>query len=192
MEIRDTRQTTLQRNAGIKAARGELIYFLDDDSTPPPGNLLRLAPHFADPKVQMVGGPNLCPPGAPALEKVFALVLSSRLAFGPSRARYKQVGQVRAASEKELILCNLAARRQTMLDLGGFNEAPIPTKKRLWMNCKSAAESPSTIRPHCHRLPAQPQSCKDADDLRTGRAEYCAYPTFGSALNLFRRCFVYT
>ena len=67
------KQPSVQRNAAMKAARGELIYFLDDDSVPPPGNLRRAVAHFADPKVQMVGGPNLCPPEAPTLEQVFAL-----------------------------------------------------------------------------------------------------------------------
>jgi len=86
------KQPSVQRNQGMNAARGELIYFLDDDSTPPPGNLRRVAAAFDDPKVQMVGGPNLCPPDAPMLEHVFALVHASWLAFGPSRARYASVG----------------------------------------------------------------------------------------------------
>ena len=136
------KQPSAQRNAGLKAASGEIIYFLDDDSAPIPGNLRRAVAHFKDPKVQMVGGPNLCPPEAPPLEQVFALVLASWVAFGPSRARYAAVGQVRETTEKELILCNLLARRQTMLELGGFNEALIPMKRmHSWMSCKRGAES---------------------------------------------------
>jgi succinoglycan biosynthesis protein ExoA len=127
-------QPSAQRNAALKAARGELIYFLDDDSAPEPGNLQRAVSHFKDLKVQMVGGPNLCPMDAPSLEQVFALVLGSWLAFGPSRARYKAVGQVRETSEKELILCNLLARRQAMLDLGGFNEALYPNEENALMD----------------------------------------------------------
>src|SRR5512136_2369180 len=80
------KQPSAQRNAALKAARGELIYFLDDDSEPDPGNLRRVLACFQDPAVKMVGGPNLCPPQAPALEQVFARVLASWLAFGPSRA----------------------------------------------------------------------------------------------------------
>ena len=127
-------QPSAQRNAALKAAHGDLIYFLDDDSAPEPGNLRRAVSHFKDPKVQMVGGPNLCPPDAPPIEQVFALVLASWLAFGPSRARYAAVGQVRETSEKELILCNLLARRQTMLDLGGFNEALYPNEENALMD----------------------------------------------------------
>jgi succinoglycan biosynthesis protein ExoA len=128
------RQPSVQRNAAIRAARGELIYFLDDDALPDLGNLRRAVQHFADPTVQMVGGPNLCPPEAPGLEQVFALVLGSWLAFGPSRARYARVGTVRATSEKELILCNQLARRQTLLDLGGFDEKLYPNEENALMD----------------------------------------------------------
>jgi succinoglycan biosynthesis protein ExoA len=128
------KQPSAQRNAALKAARGDLIYFLDDDSCAEAGNLRRAVAHFSDPKVQMVGGPNVCPGEAPALEQVFALVLASWLAFGPSRARYTAVGQVRETSEKELILCNLLARRQAMLELGGFNEALYPNEENALMD----------------------------------------------------------
>lgn len=128
------KQPSVQRNTGLAAARGELICFLDDDSLAPPGHLRRAAVHFRDPQVQMVGGPNVCPPDAPELEQVFALVLSSWLAFGPSRARYTSVGAVRATGEKELILCNLIARRDTLRELGGFNEALYPNEENALMD----------------------------------------------------------
>lgn len=122
------RQPAVQRNHAIRAARGELIYFLDDDCVPAPGNLRRAVAHFADPEVKMVSGPNLCPASAPLLEQVFAVVHSSWLAFGPSRARYTPVGRVRTTSEKELIGCNLMARRDVLLELGGFHEALYPNE----------------------------------------------------------------
>jgi len=127
-------QPSVQRNAAVKAALGELVYFLDDDSAPAPGNLRRAVAHFRDPRVQMVGGPNLCPPEAPPLEQVFARVLASGLAFGPSRARYAAVGRTRATSEKELILCNLLARRSALLELGGFDETLYPNEENALMD----------------------------------------------------------
>ena len=128
------RHPSVQRNAALKEARGEWVYFLDDDSVPSAGNLRQALKHLDDPAARMVGGPNLCPPEAPPLEQVFGVVLSSWIAFGPSRARYIPVGEARPTSEKELILCNLLAHRDTMLELGGFNEALYPNEENALMD----------------------------------------------------------
>ena len=182
------RQPSVQRNAAMKAARGELIYFLDDDSAPEAGNLKRVTAHFGDPSVEMVGGPNLCPGNAPGLEQSFALVLASWLAFGPSRARYSQVGQVRETSEKELILCNLAARRDTILALGGFNEALYPNEENALMDEVQRRGGKLIYDPQVivRRRP-RPSLKFFANMLMTygrGRAEqFRLHPTPGSALN---------
>ena len=181
-------QPSAQRNAALKTARGDLIYFLDDDSATEPGNLRRAVSHFRDPKVQMVGGPNLCPPDAPPIEQVFAMVLASWLAFGPSRARYAAVGQVRETSEKELILCNLLARRQSMLDLGGFNEALYPNEENALMDELQKQGGKLIYDPQLlvHRRPRSSLKAF-ARMLMTygrGRAEqFRVHPTPGSALN---------
>ena len=181
-------QPSAQRNAGLKAAQGDLIYFLDDDSVPEPGNLRRAVAHFDDPKVQMGGGPSICPREAPPLEQVFARVLASWLAFGPSRARYAAVGQVRETSEKELILCNQFARRQALLDLGGFNEALYPNEENALMDELQKRGGKLIYDPQLlvHRRPRS--SLKSfARMLMTygrGRAEqFRLHPTLGSALN---------
>ncbi|HWD91161.1 MAG TPA: glycosyltransferase family 2 protein [Verrucomicrobiae bacterium] len=125
---------SMKRNAAIRAAKGELIYFLDDDSVPLPGNLRRAVAHFSDPKVQMVGGPNVCPPDAPTIELTFANVMGSWLAFGPSCARYRPVGKLRDSSEKELISCNLVSRRDVLLEAGGFDESLYPNEENALMD----------------------------------------------------------
>jgi cellulose synthase/poly-beta-1,6-N-acetylglucosamine synthase-like glycosyltransferase len=182
------KQPSAQRNAGLKEAKGDLIYFLDDDSVPPPQNLRRAVERFTDPAVQMLGGPNLCPPDAPALEQVFALVLASLLAFGPSRARYSAVGELRQSSEKELILCNLVARRQTMLELGGFNEALYPNEENALMDELQKRGGKLLYDPQLtvERRP-RPNLRSFARMLKTygrGRAEqFRLHPTFGSAPN---------
>lgn len=188
------RQPSAQRNAALKAARSQLIYFLDDDSVPQPANLRRAAARFNDLQVKMLGGPNLCPPDAPALERVFALVLAS-WAFGPSRARYAAVGQVRETSEKELILCNLLARRDALLELGGFNEALYPNEENALMDELQERGGKLIYDPQFTVYRRPRASLKAfAKMLMTygrGRAEqFRLHPTAGSALNFVPPLFV--
>lgn len=189
------KQPSAQRNAAMKAAHGELLFFLDDDSVALPDSLRHALNHFTRPEVALVGGPNLCPPDAPALEQVFALVLSSWLAFGPSRARYAQVGPARETSEKELILCNLVARRETMLRLGGFNEALYPNEENALMDelQKSGAKLVYEPQMIVHRRPRRTLRAF-ARMLMTygrGRAEqFRLHPTPGSALNFVPPAFL--
>ena len=189
------KQPSIQRNTGLKSARGELIYFLDDDSVAPPGNLRCAIKHFRDPKVKIVGGPNVCPADAPELEQVFALVLSSWLAFGPSQARYASVGAVRESSEKELILCNLVARRDAMLELGGFNEALYPNEENALMDELQKRGGKLIYDPDLivHRRPraSLKSFCKMLMTYGRGRAEqFRETPTLGSALNFVPPAFL--
>ena len=189
------RQPAIQRNAALKAARGELVYFLDDDAEPRPENLRAGVAHFSDPAVQIVGGPNLCPPDAPRLEQVFAVVLASWLAFGPSRARYTPVGALRSSSEKELILCNMLARRQPLLELGGFDEALYPNEENALMDELERRGGRLLYDPHfaAQRRP-RPTLRAFLKMLMTygrGRAEqFRTHPTPGSALNFVPPLFV--
>src|SRR5688572_26017317 len=181
------KQPSVQRNAAMRAAHGELIYFLDDDSVAPPGNLRRAVEHFRDPNVAIVGGPNICPPEVPALEHVFALVLAS-WALGPSRARYTPVGSLRETGEKELILCNQFARRDTMLLHGGFNEALYPNEENALMDDLQKAGRKLLYDPELFVYRRPRRTLKSfAKMLMTygrGRAEqFRVNPTVGSALN---------
>jgi succinoglycan biosynthesis protein ExoA len=189
------RQPSIQRNVGLKAARGQLIYFLDDDSVPGPENLRRAVRHFVRTEVQMVGGPNVCPADAPNLEKIFALVLGSWLAFGPSRARYTPVGDTRVTSEKELILCNLVARREALVELGGFNEALYPNEENALMDELQKRGGELMYDPELV-VARRPRSslkafAKMLGTYGRGRAEqFRLHPTFGSALNFVPPLFV--
>ncbi len=182
------RQPSVQRNTAMRAARGELVYFLDDDSTPPPGNLRTAVAAFADPQVKLLGGPNICPPDAPLIEQVFALVHASWLAFFSSRARYAPVGKPRAAGEKELILCNLVARRDAFLEAGGFNEALYPNEENALMDELQKRGGILWYDPGfiVYRRPRNSLKafCKMLINYGRGRAEQVRlHPTIGSAPN---------
>jgi succinoglycan biosynthesis protein ExoA len=182
------RQPSVQRNAAIRAAGGEIIYFLDDDSTALPGNLRRAVEHFKSPEVKMAGGPSLCPDAAPQLEHAFALTMGSGLAFGPSCARYRSVGALRPASEKELILCNLLSRRDALLELGGFNESLYPNEENALMDELQKRGGKLLYDPELivyrHPRPTFKAFCKMLLNYGRGRAEqFRLHPTAGSALN---------
>ena len=182
------KQPSVQRNTAIRAARGELTYFLDDDSISRADNLMKAAKAFANPQVKMLGGPNLCPPDAPLIEQVFALVHGSWLAFFSSRARYASVGVSRESSEKELILCNLVARRDAMLELGGFNEALYPNEENALMDELQKRGGKLIYDPDfvVYRRPRSNLKafCKMLLNYGRGRAEqFRLHPTFGSAPN---------
>lgn len=182
------RQPSVQRNTALKSASGEIIYFLDDDSLPAPGNLRRALSLFANPEVKMVGGPNICPVDAPTLEKTFALTMGSWLAFGPSRARYRAIGITRESSEKELILCNLLARRDALLELGGFDEKLYPNEENALMDNLQKQGGKLIYDPSLivFRRPRQSWKAffKMLLNYGRGRAEqFRSHPTIGSAMN---------
>lgn len=181
-------QPSVQRNLAVRQAQAELIYFLDDDSRPDPRNLRRALSHFQNSDVVMVGGPTLCPREAPWLERVFQAVMGSRLAFGPSCARYRAVGRSRRSSEKELILCNLVARKAPFLAAGGFDEALYPNEENALMDTLQARGGVLWYDPECviHRRPRSTLGAftRMLFNYGRGRAEqFRLHPTAGSILN---------
>lgn len=127
-------QPSRQRNLAAKEARGEILYFLDDDSKICRSALERLLQIFAKRNAAAVGGPSLCPEDAPPLQRIFAALMGSWLIFGPSCARYRQVGRGRITTEKELILCNLAVRRSEFERLGGLDESLYPNEENAFLD----------------------------------------------------------
>ena len=189
------KQPSVQRNLALRQATGELVYFLDDDSIAFPDALRRAAFHFHKPDVVMVGGPNLCPSDAPQLEQAFARTMATLLAFGPSRARYWPVGTARSSSEKELILCNLIARRQPVLNLGGFDESLYPNEENALMDELQKRGGrlvyDPDLRVHRRPRPHLASFTKMLLNYGRGRAEqFRLHPSAGSALNFVPPAFV--
>jgi hypothetical protein len=114
--------------------------------------------------------------------------MASWLAFGPSRARYLAVGGIRPAGEKELILCNLVARRADLLELGGFNELLYPNEENALMDELQKRGGKLIYDPGfiVHRRPRRnfKSFCKMLFTYGRGRAEqFRVNPMPGSAMN---------
>lgn len=118
-----------QRNLAAFSARGDILYFLDDDSLPNPENLQLCSDIMHDAKVAVAGGPSLTPSSDSWLQQLFGYALCSILGSGAVRNRYRMAGSIRETTERELILCNLAIRRSVFMELGGFNERLYPNEE---------------------------------------------------------------
>lgn len=118
-----------QRNRVIEQAKGEIIYFLDNDSMPMPQTLKLLIKHLEDENVVIAGGPSLAPEKCPFFPFLFGKTLESFFCTGASSSRYKKTGSVRFTTEKEIILCNMVMKKNVFLKFGGLNEKLYPNEE---------------------------------------------------------------
>lgn len=128
------RQPSVQRNMAAREATGEILYFLDDDSRVSPGFLDLAAAHFADAKVAAVGGPSLTPASDSPLQRAIGTAFTSAVGGGGVRNRYRKSGVARYSSDSELILCNLAFRREIFLAHEGLDERLYPNEENELMD----------------------------------------------------------
>lgn len=189
------RQPSVQRNRAVTEARGEFIYFLDDDSVPSEQNLMRGIELFRDAGVQIVGGPNLVPSTAPPLEQAFGQVMGAWLAFGPSSARYRKIGVLRASGEKELILCNMMFRKAAFTEHGGFDEALYPNEENALMDSIQSAGGRLLYDPEffVERRPRPTVSAFERMLMTYGRGraeQFRLHPTLGSLPNFVPPAFL--
>lgn len=127
--VAEGQKPSRQRNMAAREATGDILYFLDDDSLVVPDALKRIAASFKELNVAAVGGPSLTPPGDSTFQKSIAWALSSSLGGGAIRNRYRSVGKLRDTDDRELILCNLAFRREIYLSFGGLDERLYPNEE---------------------------------------------------------------
>lgn len=80
-------------------------------------------------EIAAVGGPNLWLNRESFWQSISGIVLESFFSHGQMAARYRPIGQVHRATEKELILCNLAVKRKIFEKIGGFNEYLYPNEE---------------------------------------------------------------
>lgn len=85
-------------------------------------------------EIGAVGGPNVWWRKESFWPSVTGIILESFFAHFLMAARYRPIGQIRRASEKELILCNLAIKRSVFQKTGGFAEALYPNEENELLN----------------------------------------------------------
>lgn len=118
-----------QRNEAVKLAKGDVLVFFDNDSSPNPNYFKKLAPHFANDDVAAVCGPN---PGVPTgiyIPNLVEAVFTNPMAIGSKVSRYKPTGHLRQAGDSDLIFCNFAIRREIYLQLNGLDERLCPNEE---------------------------------------------------------------
>lgn len=127
--IAEGKKPSRQRNMAAREASGDILYFLDDDAMVVPDALKLITASFADQNVAAVGGPSLTPPSDSIFQRSIAWALASSFGGGAVRNRYRSVGKLRDTDDRELILCNLAFRRETYLTFRGLDERLYPNEE---------------------------------------------------------------
>jgi succinoglycan biosynthesis protein ExoA len=127
--IVEGKQPAHQRNEAIRRASNDTLLFFDDDVTLKPDIIKHLVKHFVDKKVAVVGGPNLTPSSDSRIQRYFGYAMSCPWVSGQMSNRYKNAGEVREADEKDLILCNLSARKSVLEKEGNFKECLWPNEE---------------------------------------------------------------
>ena len=107
-----------KRNAGVAAAKGDVIAFIDDDAYPDRHWLEYAVKYFGDPQIGAVGGPGVTPPGDPFAAKAGGRVYANPLVSGGYRYRYCAGGTRRDVDDYPS--CNLLVRTDLFRRIGGF------------------------------------------------------------------------
>jgi GT2 family glycosyltransferase len=128
-----------QRNAALGRARGDILVFLDNDSSMSSGYWKELETALARPEVEIVGGPALLRPQATAWEEIFHALLTHTLIVGTVSSRYAARGEFRVAAQSDLILCNLAVRRSVLERVGRLSAELYPNEENEWLDRARAA-----------------------------------------------------
>ncbi|MDI6892913.1 MAG: glycosyltransferase [Actinomycetota bacterium] len=128
------RQPSRQRNEAAHEARGDVIYFLDDDSVVEPDLFRRVLSFYDDSKIVGVGGPELSPESDSYSQKAFGYVLGSSFGCFNTRYRFAAIGKPREGTEKHFILANFSLRRKVFSEAGGFNESLYPNEENELIN----------------------------------------------------------
>ena len=107
-----------KRNIGIKAAKGEVVAFIDDDAYPDARWLENAIKYFGEPTIGALGGPGVTPPGDGFWAKCGGRVYENIFVSGNYRYRYLG-GRVRKDID-DYPSCNLFVRKEVLDAIGGY------------------------------------------------------------------------
>ena len=107
-----------KRNAGIAAAKGDVVAFIDDDAYPDARWLENAVKYFSDPAIGGVGGPGVTPPSDSFLARAGGRVYENVLVSGGYRYRYLG-GRVRRDVD-DYPSCNLLVRADVLRTIHGY------------------------------------------------------------------------
>ena len=130
-----------KRNIGIKAAKGEIIAFIDDDAYPDAHWLEYAVRYFGDETIGAVGGPGVTPPGDSFLARMGGRVYDNLLVSGNYRYRYKAGGVRRDVDDYPS--CNLFVRKSLLDSFGGYRTDFWPGEDTLL--CKDIVDAGKRI-----------------------------------------------
>ena len=107
-----------KRNVGIRAAKGTVTAFIDDDAYPDSRWLENAVKYFSESSIGGVGGPGVTPPGDGFLAKAGGRVYANPFVSGNCRYRYVG-GRVRLDVD-DYPSCNLLVRTELLRKIGGY------------------------------------------------------------------------
>jgi len=147
---------SLNRNKGIKRARGEILAFVDDDCLVDAYWLKNAERFMKKHKVDALGGPQLTPATDSLLSKASGHVLASFFGSYKMSKRYKRAEEDLNADELSLTSANLFVKREVFSEIDPFNSHLYPNEEtellsRMRENHFKIAYSPEVVIYHKRR-----------------------------------------
>jgi len=106
------------RNEGIKLARHEWVYFIDDDAYVYPRYFETVMPILGQSRIDVLGGPDSPAKGMDHFSEALAITLASPFCTGQTFNRHNKKGkELISANEEILTSCNLWVRTQLLREV---------------------------------------------------------------------------
>lgn len=119
--VKEGTNASLNRNNGVREAKGEVIFFLDDDAYVDENLFLNAEKFFNEnPEVDIVGGPQLTPVTDGFFAKHCGYVLESFFATSKMRDRYR-AGKIDFDGALKLTSANCCVKKKVFEKLEGFS-----------------------------------------------------------------------